>query len=448
MKNKQTYVCNACGASYSKWAGQCIECGEWNSLEEKTIQQKSQSQKPFVQLNSNIYLNERMQSAYEEFNRVCGGGVVTGSIILIGGDPGVGKSTLLLHIAATLNSKVMYISGEESIEQISLRAKRLSITNTKISIGSETKIDLALEYIQREGDIKVVIIDSIHTMRMSNVDSVSGSINQIRACTQEIIDFGKNNGITFILVGHVTKDGIIAGPKLLEHMVDVVLYLENAGSYRFLRSIKNRFGSTSEVGIFEMTSKGLLEVDNPSTLFLSSGEQEQIGSCVFPSIEGERPILIEIQTLISKSSFQNPRRSVVGWETNRVITILAVLESICSISFTFYDVYVNIAGGLKVSETAADLAIAAALISSSKKISIPRNTIIFGEISLSGEVRQVSQQNRRLIESINIGYKRIYMPYEKNLDLPEEVLKKVKITFIKDVNHLVQCMKEFNKNVE
>lgn len=443
MKNKNIYACNSCGAVYSKWAGQCSECGEWNCISEKTTT-TSKNSKPFVNLDSSIPLNERLQCQYDEFNRVCGGGIVNGSIILIGGDPGVGKSTLLLHIASTINSKVLYVSGEESIEQISLRAKRLNVNSSNMIVGSETKVDQVLDYIRQNDEIKVVIIDSIHTMRMNTVESVSGSVNQIRACTQEIMDFAKNQNITFILVGHVTKDGIIAGPKLLEHMVDVVLYLENSNSYRFLRSIKNRFGSTSEVGIFEMTSKGLIEVKNPSTLFLSFNRSEQIGSCVFPSIEGERPILAEIQTLISKSNFQNPRRSVVGWETNRVITILAVLESICKLSFTFYDVYVNIAGGFRLSETAADLAIAASLISSIKNIHIPNDTTIFGEVSLSGEVRQVQHQNRRLMECINIGYKNIYMPYEKNLDIDENILDKVNIKFVKNIHELMNIMKNFS----
>jgi DNA repair protein RadA/Sms len=350
----------------------------------------------------------------EEFNRVCGGGLVPGSILLIGGDPGVGKSTLLLNISSNVNCDVAYISGEESIEQICLRAKRLGIKESRIQICAETKIDVVIDQISKNDDIKLVIVDSIHTMRMTQVDSVAGSVNQIRASTQEIMDFAKSRGITFILVGHVTKDGIIAGPKLLEHMVDVVLYLENSGSYRFLRSIKNRFGSTSEVGIFEMVSSGLKEVKNPSTLFLSElSNQNRIGSCIFPNIEGDRPILIEVQTLVSKSNFQNPRRSVVGWEMNRVITILAVLESKCKINFAMQDVYVNITGGMKVSEPAADLAIALSLISSIKNIPIPSDWIIFGEIGLSGEVRQVNQQSRRVTEAINIGFQVIIMPYEK-----------------------------------
>ncbi|UFX98528.1 DNA repair protein RadA [Candidatus Gromoviella agglomerans] len=440
------FACIKCGSIHSKWNGQCSECKEWNSIEmTKKSSLQSDKKLEFTTLNSTINLSERMITSYDEFNRVCGGGIVSGSILLIGGDPGIGKSTLLLHLASGMTNDVAYISGEESVEQICLRAKRLGISNSNVHIGAITDVASITTSIVNT-NIKLVIIDSIHTMKMNNVDSVPGSVNQIRSCTQEIMNFAKSENITFILVGHVTKDGMIAGPKLLEHMVDAVLYMEHFGSYRLLRSMKNRFGSTSETGIFEMHHTGLKEIKNPSTLFLTEAHEGN-GTCIFPSIEGERPILIEVQALVSKTNFQNPRRSVVGWEVNRVNTIIAVLESICQIDLNSHDIYVNMAGGLKISEPAADLAIATALISSKKQAKISRDWIIFGEIGLAGEIRQVTQQARRVTEAINIGFKNIIMPYAKNLDIPVESIKKINIFYVKNMNEfLTQFQKNFVKS--
>ena len=351
----------------------------------------------------------------QEFDRVCGGGLVSGSALLIGGDPGIGKSTLVLEITARLarmGARAVYISGEEAVAQVRMRAQRMGLAESPVELASETSLRDIITTLESGDPPSAIVIDSIQTMFADNLDSAPGTVAQVRATAQELIRFSKSRGIVLILVGHVTKDGQIAGPRVLEHMVDTVLYFEGERGHQFriLRAVKNRFGATDEIGVFEMTDKGLGEVANPSALFLSDRETPVPGAAVFAGLEGTRPLLVEIQALVTPSPLATPRRAVVGWDGGRLAMILAVLDARCGLALAGNDVYLNIAGGLRISEPAADLAVAAALISSMTGLPVPSETVLFGEISLSGEIRTVSQADARLKESAKLGFRRAIAP--------------------------------------
>jgi DNA repair protein RadA/Sms len=362
-------------------------------------------------------LYPRLLSGIAEFDRVCGGGLVAGSVLLVGGDPGIGKSTLLLQVAAQLSQQTpcCYISGEEAVDQIRMRAFRLGVGHTHLLLASATNLSDILATLKQGTPPAVVVIDSIQTIFSESIDSAPGSVSQVRLCTQELISFAKKYHTVIILVGHVTKEGTIAGPRVLEHMVDTVLYFEGERGHQFrlLRGVKNRFGATDEIGVFEMTHTGLIEVTNPSALFLSERAEAVSGSVVFAGMEGTRPLLVEIQALVAPTAFGTPRRAVIGWDVNRLAMVIAVLEARCGILFGMRDVYLNVAGGLKIQEPAADLAVAAALVSALFDQALPQETIFFGEISLSGEVRGVPQTEARLKEAAKLGFKHAVIPQTK-----------------------------------
>ncbi len=413
------FVCQACGSCFPKWSGKCDGCNSWNTLvEEATVDsfQKKTTHKAqkieFSSLDDVSTPLPRLLTGIEEFDRVCGGGLVPGSVILVGGDPGIGKSTLLLQVAAITSGKTScaYISGEEAADQVRLRARRLQVSSTSVQLATTTHIGDILKSLHHGP--QVAIIDSIQTMYVDALDAAPGTVSQVRASAHELIRFAKKYGVTIIIVGHVTKEGVIAGPRVLEHMVDTVLYFEGERGHHFriLRSVKNRFGPTDEIGVFEMTDKGLQEVHNPSALFLSHSHEDVTGSCVFAGIEGTRPLLVEIQSLIAPSSLATPRRSVVGWDSGRLSMILAVLEARCGLVCGSRDVFLNVAGGLRITEPAADLAVAASLLSSLADAPLPKDAVFFGEIGLSGEVRPISQQEARLKEAYKLGFKTAFIP--------------------------------------
>jgi len=418
------YVCQSCGAVHGKWAGQCNACGNWNTIVEEGRSAPPGALKPaatararglqFESLLSETAEPPRIITGVTEFDRVCGGGVVPGSAILLSGDPGVGKSTLLLDVAgraALAGARVAYISGEEAIEQIRARARRMGLAEAPVALASATALRDILGTLKRE-KFDIVIVDSIQTLWSDAHEAGPGSVTQVRACAGELVRLAKAGGPAVVLVGHVTKDGQVAGPRVVEHMVDAVLSFEGERGYpfRILRAGKNRFGATDEIGVFEMGDAGLREVANPSALFLGEGKDRAPGAAVFAGIEGSRPVLVEIQALVSKSAYGTPRRSVIGWETGRLAMILAVLEARCGVGFGDQDVYLNVAGGLRINEPAADLAAAAALISSVTDMPLPQGCIVFGEISLSGEVRAVGRAEARLREAQKLGFDQALSP--------------------------------------
>ena len=419
-KNKKQFSCTSCGSMSHKWSGQCSECGQWNSMIEE-LQSASKILIPNIgtaqklhSLAETINQELRKPTPIEELNRVLGGGLVSGSAILIGGDPGIGKSTLLLQLCtslSTIDTKCLYITGEESTNQIKLRAKRLDACDNKMGLLAATNVEDIIATIDHyKEELDLVVIDSIQTIATSEISSSPGTVSQIRASSHLLINYAKQNNITLLIACHVNKDGQLAGPKVLEHMVDTVLYFEgdHNNHFRILRSIKNRFGGVNEIGVFEMTSKGLLEISNPSELFLMDRENNVSGSAVFAGIEGSRPLLIEIQALISPSNMATPRRSVVGWDQNRLSMIIAVLGVRFGLNLASHEVYLSVAGGLKITEPAADLAVAAALISSASNSPLPAKSIFFGEIGLSGEVRKVSQPEARIKEATKLGFEQMY----------------------------------------
>ncbi|MBI1180620.1 MAG: DNA repair protein RadA [Alphaproteobacteria bacterium] len=416
------FVCQSCGTVYRKWQGRCDGCGEWNTIVQENAPQaiprglSTGKGRPvdLGGLDGDTESAPRMASGIAEFDRACGGGLVPGSALLVGGDPGIGKSTILLQAAALLALEgidCVYLSGEEAAAQIRARAARLGLSHSPMRLGTETSLRDILATLE-ESRPQVAIIDSIQTLFADNVESAPGSVSQVRACAQELIRFAKRRGCTVVLVGHVTKEGLIAGPRVLEHMVDTVLYFEGERGHQFriLRAVKNRYGGTDEIGVFEMTDKGLAEVPNPSALFLTNRAEPVSGAAVFAGIEGTRPVLVEIQALVSPSSLATPRRAVVGWDSGRLAMVMAVLDARCGLGFGGFDVYLNVAGGLRVSEPAADLAVAAALVSSLTDIPVPAETVIFGEISLAGEVRPVAQADARLKEAEKLGFTRAWLP--------------------------------------
>ena len=417
------FTCSACGAAHKKWAGRCDSCGEWNTvIEEAPLSQgpgrglgAAKGRKvPLAGLDSLEPPPPRFQAGMAELDRVLGGGLVPGSAVLVGGDPGIGKSTLLLQAAAAFaraGRTAIYISGEEASAQVRMRAQRLDLTDAPVRLGSETNLRDILTTLDSEQP-DLAIIDSIQTLWSDQVEAAPGSVGQVRASAHELVTFAKRRGVAIILVGHVTKDGQIAGPRVVEHMVDTVLYFEGERGHQFriLRSVKNRFGPADEIGVFEMTGAGLAEVANPSALFLSERGQPSPGSAVFAGIEGTRPVLTEVQALVAPSTLASPRRTVVGLDSGRVSTILAVLESRCGIPFAGLDVFLNVAGGMKVSEPAADLAIAGALLSAREDAPLPAEAVLFGEISLSGALRPVAQAENRLKEARKLGFSQAILP--------------------------------------
>ncbi|MDE8347132.1 MAG: DNA repair protein RadA [Acidocella sp.] len=419
-KPVKAFVCSACGSVFPKWAGRCEACAAWNTLEERTTAPalpgglKPQANAAgrrieFVGLAGISPPPPRVPTTIAEFDRVLGGGLVAASVVLVGGDPGIGKSTLLLQAGAALGLAgrlVVYISGEESVDQIRLRAGRLGLTGAPMEVAAATQLGDILASLGQFPDAALVVIDSIQTMWTEGVDSAPGSVTQVRAAAFELIRAAKTQGFALMLVGHVTKEGNLAGPRVLEHMVDVVLHFEGdrGHQFRILRGVKNRFGATDEIGVFEMTGGGLAQVANPSALFLAERRGNVSGSAVFAGLEGSRPVLVEIQVLLAPNPGGAPRRSVIGWDSGRLSMLLAVLETRCGLKLSQNDVYLNVAGGLRVGEPAADLAVAAALISAASDVPTDPSMVFFGEVGLSGEVRQVAQAELRLKEAAKLGF--------------------------------------------
>jgi len=421
------FICQSCGSIYSKWTGKCDQCNEWNTLLEEIHNKpsgplsKSFGQKiNFDYLNNESFNYSKIKTNLNEVDRVIGGGFVPGSITLIGGDPGIGKSTLLLQIVGTLSKlseDCIYVSGEESLSQIKMRADRLGVKNIPIKFASVTNAADIASTMLAMSKRHVVVIDSIQTMYLPQLDSAPGTVSQVRASTHELIIAAKKTNSILILIGHVTKDGTIAGPRVLEHMVDTVLYFEGDNNFQFriLRGIKNRFGPTNEIGVFEMLADGLKEIPNPSSLFLLDRQKNVPGNAIFAGLEGTRPILVEIQALVTPSSLASPRRTIVGWDISRLSMLCAVLEARCKIHLSNMDIFLNIVGGIKIFEPAADLAVAAAIISSVKNIAITEKNVFFGEIGLSGEIRKVTQPELRIKEAYKLGFNSFTLPIKQKI---------------------------------
>jgi DNA repair protein RadA/Sms len=419
-----TFVCQNCGAVYGRWQGKCESCGEWNTIAEENAaarppgpgrQPRKGRQFALESLAGDTGATPRLASGVAEIDRVTGGGLVRGSVLLVGGDPGIGKSTLLIQVAAALaraGHRAAYISGEEAVAQVRLRAERLGLAQAPVELAAETSVEDIIATLSDGATPRLIVIDSIQTMWTDTVESAPGTVTQVRAASQALIRFAKRSGAAVFLVGHVTKDGQIAGPRVIEHMVDAVLSFEGEGAHQFriLRALKNRFGPTDEIGVFEMTGQGLREVANPSELFLSERDLGTPGTAVFAGIEGTRPLLVEIQALVAPSVLGTPRRAVVGWDQSRLSMVLAVLEAHCGVRLGSHDVYLNVAGGLRIQEPAADLAAAAALVSSLSNAPLPNDAVYFGEISLSGAVRPVPQSAARLKEAAKLGFTRGIVP--------------------------------------
>ena len=423
-KIKTVYFCQECGYESSKWMGQCPGCKQWNTFVEEKAGNKAGGASPRLRTNQDIKpvtlsaiemkYEERFTSGFPELDHVLGGGIVSGSLVLVGGDPGIGKSTLLLQVCQSLGNQrisVLYISGEESLQQIKLRAQRIGTFSDSLTLLCETNLETIDDVIRQEKP-RVVVIDSIQTVYSENITSSPGSVSQVREATSAFMQLAKGLGITVFIVGHVTKEGVVAGPRVLEHMVDTVLYFEGDrhASYRILRSVKNRFGSTNEIGVFEMREQGLAEVANPSEFMLSGKPKEASGCATACSMEGTRPILLEVQALVCRSSFGIPRRTAAGTDTNRVNLLMAVLEKRLNLRLSECDAYVNIAGGIKINEPALDLGIVLSIISSYKDKCIDDKTVCFGEIGLSGEVRAVSMAQQRIQEASRLGFTTCILP--------------------------------------
>ena len=426
-KLKTRYVCTACGSAQSRWQGQCPDCAEWNSIQQEAAALSTVfAQKhdlstggraiELVGLDVVVALPPRLASGIAEFDRAVGGGLVPGSATLIGGDPGIGKSTLLLQVAANMASAgkdVVYLSGEEATGQVRLRALRLGLGGAPVRLAAATSVRDILTTLKHGAPTALLVIDSIQTMHSDLIEGAPGTVSQVRASAQELVRFATDHGTALVLVGHVTKDGSIAGPRVLEHMVDTVLGFEGERShqYRILRAVKNRFGGTDEIGVFAMEGAGLAEVPNPSALFLTQRGEAVSGTAVFPALEGTRPVLVEIQALVVRlASGATPRRAAVGWDPGRLAMVLAVLEARCGMSFATAEVYLNVAGGYRLSDPAADLAVAAALVSALSERPVPQDSVVFGEVALSGEVRPVAHGALRLKEAAKLGFGRGWVP--------------------------------------
>jgi len=424
-KTKTVYYCSSCGAEAPKWSGQCSDCGEWNTLSETTAVVSSRqraantsytgSNITHVQSLDSVEPDDvqRIATSISEFDRVLGGGLVPGSVTLIGGDPGIGKSTLLLQALVNLSQQqtTLYVTGEESLQQVSLRASRLGYSNAKVPLLASTQIETILQQAQSSKP-QVIVIDSIQTMFTDELTAAPGAVSQVRECAAQLVRFAKQTQTTVFLVGHVTKEGTLAGPRVLEHMVDTVLYFEGESGerYRLIRAVKNRFGAVNELGVFAMTDKGLREVSNPSAIFLSRHEQAVPGSVIMVTLEGSRPLLVEVQALVDDSQLANPRRVTVGFEHNRLAMLLAVLHRHGDIVTGDQDVFANVVGGVRVTETGADLAVLLAIMSSLRNKTLARDMIVFGEVGLAGEIRPVPNGQERLMEAFKHGYKRALIP--------------------------------------
>jgi DNA repair protein RadA/Sms len=453
-KVKQIFYCTSCGNETSKWQGQCPACKEWNTITEApdnykkalavgaTLRKRSERQ-TLSQVSTTE--EERMDTGMEELNRVLGGGIVKGSLILVGGDPGIGKSTLLLQTCKNLSDKgrsVFYVSGEESLRQIKIRADRIGKFSDSLMLLSETDLDYITEQIY-DMHPEVVIIDSIQTMCKESVESAAGSVGQVRETTQTLLRIAKEENISIFIIGHVTKEGTVAGPRMLEHMVDTVLYFEgdNSSLFRILRAVKNRFGSTNEIGVFEMLQSGLREVHNPSEHLLCGMPENEPGSVVTSIIEGTRPIMIEVQALVCQTNFNMPRRTAVGTDYNRMNLLMAVMEKRIGIRMSGCDAYINVAGGMKVNDPSLDLSIVASLLSGYLNIPLPEKTVVFGEVGLTGEVRAVSQASARVSEAEKLGYKHCILPQACMASLKADGKKyNIDITGIKNLRDLKNLM--------
>lgn len=448
-KAKTIYFCQECGHESSKWMGQCPGCRQWNTFVEETVdtdirksagvRKQLQSVRPVTLSAVEMKQEERFLSGFPELDHVLGGGIVPASLVLVGGDPGIGKSTLLLQVCRNLSAAhipVLYISGEESLQQIKLRAQRIGTFTDSLSLLCETNLEV-IDGVLRKEKPGVVVIDSIQTMYSENIASSPGSVSQVREATGALMQLAKGLGITIFIVGHVTKEGVVAGPRVLEHMVDTVLYFEGDryAAYRMLRSVKNRFGSTNEIGVFEMREQGLEEVANPSEYMLSGKPKDASGSVVACSMEGTRPILLEVQALVCRSNFGIPRRTAAGTDTNRVNLLMAVLEKRLNLRLGECDAYVNIAGGIKMNEPALDLGIVLAIISSYKERCIDEKTICFGEVGLSGEVRAVSMAKQRILEARKLGFSTCILP--KVVIDPEETIDGITLIGVENVKEAV-----------
>ena len=450
-KAKTLFFCKECGYESSKWLGQCPGCRQWDTFVEEPAVARSISVSARKELKEPVLLSDvqaqteaRMASGIGELDRVLGGGIVPGSLVLVGGDPGIGKSTLLLQMSREIvkqGKRVIYISGEESGQQIKMRADRLGAICGELLLLCETNLDL-IEAVVNKYKPQIIIIDSIQTMYKEDIGSAPGSVSQVREVTGALMRLAKDSGVTIFIIGHVTKEGMVAGPKVLEHMVDTVLYFEgdNHVSYRVLRAVKNRFGSTNEIGVFEMQNSGLKEVKNPSEYMLSGRPVGEPGSVVTASVEGTRPILVEVQALISRTSFNMPRRTAAGTDYNRVNLLMAVLEKRLGLQLGDCDAYVNVAGGMRVTEPALDLAIVAAILSSYRNISINGNTIVFGEIGLTGEIRAVNMADQRVWEAAKMGFETCILPKanEANIKAPAGI----KLIGISNILEFMQYIKD------
>ena len=455
LKNKKiVYFCQECGYESSKWMGQCPGCKAWNTFVEETVSAKKSSgaakplqekrSEPVILRDISLAEDERRTSKIKELDRVLGGGIVPGSLVLVGGDPGIGKSTLLLQVCRNLAldvSGVLYISGDESLRQIKMRAERIGEFNDKMQLLCETNLETIREVMERKKP-DIAVIDSIQTMYNEEVGAAPGSVSQVRESTNVLMQLAKGLGISVFIVGHVTKEGNVAGPRVLEHMVDTVLYFEGDrhASYRILRAVKNRFGSTNEIGVFEMKNTGLEEVKNPSDFLLNGRPKNASGSVVACSMEGTRPILVEIQALVCQSNFGIPRRTTVGTDFNRVNLLMAVLERKAGMHLAASDAYVNIAGGMKMTEPALDLGICLAIVSSFKEIVIPDDLVAFGEIGLSGEVRAVSMAGQRVKEAKKLGFHTVILPEVCQASLEKENNQGIRLVFVKDIREAISCI--------
>lgn len=454
QKSKSVYVCSECGYETPRWLGQCPNCNEWNTLNEeiKTIVKENTAKKsllgsnrakayPLAEIKADT--SHRYNTGLTELNRVLGGGLVKGSIVLLSGDPGIGKSTILLQICEYLGDglKILYVSGEESAHQIKLRASRLNVATEKLAILCETDAQYICEYILSEKP-DVVIVDSIQTMEINELNSSPGSVTQVRESTTLFTRTAKASNIPIFLVGHVNKDGNIAGPKVLEHIVDCVLYFEGDRntSYRILRAVKNRYGSTNEIGVFEMLDNGLFEVENPSMMLISGKPRNVSGTCVACLMEGSRPILAEVQSLVTPSGFGNPRRMATGIDYSRMAMLIAVLEKRCGYFLGNMDCYTNVIGGLRIDETAADLSIALAIVSSLKDVVVPEKTLAFGEIGLAGEIRSVNCCEQRIKEAAKLGFEKCIIPYHNYTKLPKYLFKEIEIVPAKNIRQAFEAI--------
>ena len=450
-RTQVTFVCQSCGSNHSKWSGKCEACGGWNTIVEEGPRpsaganaRKATRGRPFAleDLKTEDEAPPRRVTGVAEFDRVTGGGLVPGSALLVGGDPGVGKSTLILQALASYASKgghAVYISGEEAMAQVRLRAARMGLGEAPVALGAATCVEDILATLDGGKPPGIVAIDSIQTIWTSQLDAAPGTIAQVRTASFDLVRYAKTSGAALLLVGHVTKDGQIAGPKAVEHLVDAVLYFEGERGHHFrvMRAVKNRFGPTDEIGVFEMTGRGLAEVPNPSALFLGDRNSSSPGAAIFAGLEGTRPLLVEVQALVAAPGYGTPRRAVVGWDSGRLAMILAVLDARAGLGVSAHDVYLNVAGGLKVGEPAADLAAAAALLSSFTGRALPRDCVFFGEISLSGDVRPAPQAELRLKEAVKLGFTRAIVPAGTNVRIPGLAMEA-----IKDVGELAGLVSE------